>query len=97
MRQIFRPAIGLMSRLTYPQKFVVISLLFVLPLAASLTLLFGRIDSDLDFTRKELDGTAYLARCTRCFNTPSRSNSWPRSSSAATRPPSRLCWTSTPS
>ena len=60
MRQIFRPAIGLMGRLTYPQKFAVISLLFVLPLAASLIMLFGRIRNDLEFTRKELDGTAYL-------------------------------------
>jgi PAS domain S-box-containing protein len=60
MRQIFRPAIGLMSRLTYPQKFAVISLLFVLPLATSLTMLVGRIHADVEFTSAELAGTAYL-------------------------------------
>jgi hypothetical protein len=38
MRQIFRPAIGLMSRLTDPQTFAIICLLVVLPLAASLAL-----------------------------------------------------------
>jgi hypothetical protein len=39
MRQIFRPAIGLMSRHTDPQTFAAISLAFVLPLATSLALL----------------------------------------------------------
>jgi hypothetical protein len=39
MRQIFRTAIGLMSRRADPQTFAAIALLFVPPLAASLAVL----------------------------------------------------------
>ena len=60
MHHIFRPATGLMNRLTYPQKFLLISLLFLLPLAVGLTILISLLNTDMAFARKELDGTAYL-------------------------------------
>jgi PAS domain S-box-containing protein len=59
MRQ-FNPAIRLMNRLKFPQKFVLISLLFALPLALVMTLLIREINSSIDFSQKEKVGTAYL-------------------------------------
>src|SRR5205823_6219472 len=40
-RIFFHPAIALMNRLTYPQKFALISLLFALPLTLVLVLLIS--------------------------------------------------------
>jgi sigma-B regulation protein RsbU (phosphoserine phosphatase) len=57
---IFKPAIALMNRLKYPQKFFLISLLFVLPLALVMNLLISELDSRIEFTQKEIYGTAYL-------------------------------------
>jgi PAS domain S-box-containing protein len=57
---LFKPAIALMNRLKYPQKFFLISLLFVLPLALVMNLLISELDSRIEFTQKELYGTAYL-------------------------------------
>ncbi|PZO40035.1 MAG: diguanylate cyclase [Pseudanabaena frigida] len=56
----FKPAIALMNRLKYPQKFLLISLLFVLPLALVMNFLISELDSRIEFTQKELYGTAYL-------------------------------------
>ncbi len=56
----FNPAIRLMNRLKFPQKFVLISLLFALPLALVMTLLILEINSSIDFSQKEKSGTAYL-------------------------------------
>jgi PAS domain S-box-containing protein len=49
-----------MNRLTYPQKFLLISLLFLLPLVVGLTILISTLNTDIDFARKELAGTTYL-------------------------------------
>ncbi len=57
---LFKPAIALMNRLKYPQKFFLISLLFVLPLALVMNLLLSEINSRIDFTQKEIYGNAYL-------------------------------------
>ncbi len=57
---LFNPAIALMNRLKYPQKFFLISLLFVLPLALVMNLLLSELDSRIEFTQKELYGIAYL-------------------------------------
>ncbi len=57
---LFNPAIALMNRLKYPQKFFLISLLFVLPLALVISLLLSEFDSRIDFAQKELYGNAYL-------------------------------------
>ncbi len=57
---LFKPAIALMNRLKYPQKFFLISLLFVLPLALVMNLLISELDSRIEFTQKEIYGNAYL-------------------------------------
>ena len=44
MKRFFDPAITFLNRLKYPQKFTVISLLFVLPLALVMFLLISEID-----------------------------------------------------
>jgi sigma-B regulation protein RsbU (phosphoserine phosphatase) len=60
MNKIFNPAIILLNRLKYPQKFALISLLFALPLALTIGLLLLRIDANVRFTQQESAGTAYL-------------------------------------
>src|SRR4030095_2045812 len=60
MKQLFTPAIALMNRLTYPRKFVLISLLLVAPLALALTFLILSIDTGVGVARLELQGNAYL-------------------------------------
>ncbi len=57
---LFKPAIAIMNRLKYPQKFFLISLLFVLPLALVMNLLLSELNSRIEFTQKELYGNAYL-------------------------------------
>ena len=54
------PARWVMDRLTYPRKFALVSLLFVLPLAAVLYFLLAEINTRADFARTELLGTRYL-------------------------------------
>ncbi|HBE17128.1 MAG TPA: serine/threonine protein phosphatase [Cyanobacteria bacterium UBA11149] len=56
----FQPAISLMNRLKYPQKFALISCLFILPLSLVSYLLLSEIQSRINFAKKELFGTIYL-------------------------------------
>ncbi len=58
--KVFRPAIALMNRLKYPQKFSLISCVFVLPLSLLMYLLISEIQTRNDFAEKEMYGTAYL-------------------------------------
>ncbi len=60
MKKLFNPAVALMNRLKYLHKFMLISLLFVLPLALVMVLLIPSINERIDFTQKEKDGNAYL-------------------------------------
>lgn len=60
MKMLFSPAISLMNRLKYPQKFILISLLFALPLALVMILLIGEINSRIEFAQKEIYGNSYL-------------------------------------
>src|SRR6266516_5645711 len=60
MNTIWRPGIALMNRLTYPRKFALISLLFILPLALVLALLFQDMNVRIAFTQNERVGTQYL-------------------------------------
>lgn len=60
MKRLFRPAIGLMNRLKYPQKFILISLLFLLPLALVMALFALELNRNVDIAQKELDGNRYL-------------------------------------
>jgi PAS domain S-box-containing protein len=67
MSQLLSPAIALMNRLRYPQKFLLISLLFIVPLALVLALLIAEVDSKAEFAQKELAGTEYLRGVRRLF------------------------------
>jgi PAS domain S-box-containing protein len=58
--KLFNPAIALMNRLKYPQKFVLISLLFALPLALVMISLMREINYKIEFAQKEIYGNAYL-------------------------------------
>src|SRR6478672_4156699 len=60
MKSLFNPAIKLMNRLKYRQKFVLITLLLVAPLAMVLFLLLSGIDEGTTMAQSELDGTRYL-------------------------------------
>ena len=60
MEPMIQPSIALMNRLSYPQKFVLISLLFILPLGLVMSLLIGEIDSRVNFATQELHGIEYL-------------------------------------
>ncbi|HEU4322192.1 MAG TPA: response regulator [Roseiflexaceae bacterium] len=60
MTRLLAPAMRLMGRLKYPQKFALISVLFTLPLALVMALLLGEIDSKAKVARSELIGTSYL-------------------------------------
>ena len=60
MNRFFRPAVRLMNRLTYPRKFVLISVLFALPLALLLFFFIVQSANQINFGRKERYGVAYL-------------------------------------
>jgi phosphoserine phosphatase RsbU/P len=55
-----QPAIELMNRLRYPQKFLLISLVFSLPLMLITYLLMSEISSRIEFTQMEIHGNRYL-------------------------------------
>jgi len=60
MKQLFTPAVALMNRLSYPRKFVLISLLLAAPLALVIALLVRELDTRVGFAQQELAGIAYL-------------------------------------
>jgi signal transduction histidine kinase/CheY-like chemotaxis protein/HPt (histidine-containing phosphotransfer) domain-containing protein len=57
---LLAPAVALMNRLTFPRKFVLISLLFAVPLGGVIWQAIWEINQRIEFARKELQGTAYL-------------------------------------
>jgi hypothetical protein len=61
LQRLLAPGVALMNRLSYPRKFLLISLLFVLPLALVVYLLFSEIGEQIEFARKETKGIRYLA------------------------------------
>src|SRR5687768_13165882 len=60
MGKIFAPATALMGRLKYPQRFALITLLFLLPLGLVLFMYFTEVQTQVAFAEKEKQGTAYL-------------------------------------
>lgn len=58
--RLLAPAVVLMNRLTYPRKFFLISVLFVLPLGLVMYLLVSEINSSINFADKEIRGARYL-------------------------------------
>ncbi len=56
----FYPAVFLLNRLRFPQKFALISLLFALPLGLVIYFLCNSIDEQVQIARLEIDGIEYL-------------------------------------
>jgi hypothetical protein len=54
---LLSPALALVNRLKYPQQFLLISLLFILPLALVMYLLISELNERIAFTQKEVQGT----------------------------------------
>ncbi len=61
MLALFQPATRVMSRLKYPQKFLLIGLLFLLPLIVVMTQFLSKINEDIDFAAKERLGLIFNA------------------------------------
>jgi methyl-accepting chemotaxis protein len=57
---VLRPARGLMGPLKYLEKFVLISVLFVLPLGTVMYAYITDANAQIDFAKSELSGTQYL-------------------------------------
>jgi PAS domain S-box-containing protein len=60
VKSFFAPAVGLMNRLTYPRKFLLISIVFTVPLILSTVILFNKINASLDTARRQTEGLRYL-------------------------------------
>src|SRR6476646_7201350 len=60
MGSIFAPATAIMSRLKFPQRFALITFLFLLPLGYALFAFIGTINNQINFSQKEAYGTTYL-------------------------------------
>jgi len=61
MRALASPAIHLMNRLKYPQKFLLISMLFAIPLLIVLTQFLVNLEADVRFSAEERIGLEYNA------------------------------------
>jgi PAS domain S-box-containing protein len=57
---LLSPALAVINRLRYPHKFLLISLLFALPLVLVMYLLITELNERVAFTQNELNGTRYL-------------------------------------
>ncbi|MCI0417141.1 hypothetical protein L0222_30590 [bacterium] len=57
---ILAPAVAIMNRLKYPQKFALISLCFAIPLATVMFFLISEMNDRIEFSEKEIIGDAYL-------------------------------------
>ena len=64
---LIAPAVAVMNRLTYPRKFALISLLFVMPLAVVMGLLISEMNTRIGFARKEIQGIRYLRPLRQLF------------------------------
>src|SRR6266511_1914872 len=61
MTKFFFPALFLMSRLSFRQKFMLLSALFMAPLIGFVYLLSSQMALDSQIAGKEMDGNKYLA------------------------------------
>ena len=60
MLSLLRPAIALMQRLRLFPKFLLVSLVFLLPLLLVAALLMAELNKSIDVTGRERRGAAYL-------------------------------------
>ena len=61
IRGIFTPAVKIMGRLWYWQKFAVITVLFTIPVGFAFYSFIGQINASIAFTEKEISGAHYLS------------------------------------
>jgi signal transduction histidine kinase/CheY-like chemotaxis protein len=59
MKSLFKPAVRLMNRLKYPQKFLLVGLVLVIPLVVVLSQYIAQINLVIDFAAKEQLGLQY--------------------------------------
>ncbi|MBX3086725.1 MAG: response regulator [Anaerolineae bacterium] len=59
MKRLLSPAVALMNRLKYPQKFMLVGLLLILPLIVVLYQFLVQIQKDIDFADNERKGLQY--------------------------------------
>ena len=62
---LLRPAVRLMNRLRYPRKFVLIGVLFAVPLGLTLALWLTELQQRIAFAEKERAGLVYVAAVQR--------------------------------
>jgi signal transduction histidine kinase/HPt (histidine-containing phosphotransfer) domain-containing protein/ActR/RegA family two-component response regulator len=74
MARLLVPAVGLMNRLRYPQKFLLISLLFAIPLGLMMFLWLTQIGQQLAFARQERIGLRYSSGLAQVFEPLQRSH-----------------------
>jgi len=60
LKSIFAPSTAVMGRMKYLEKFLLISVLLIIPLGTVMYAYITDANSQIDFTRSELDGTRYL-------------------------------------
>jgi phosphoserine phosphatase RsbU/P len=60
VRKLWKPAIYAMNRLNYPQKFMLISFIFILPISLLMSLLFSEMQSRIQLSQQEQVGNQYL-------------------------------------
>lgn len=60
MKKIFKPAASLMKNLTYPQKFIFISLVFLLLITGLLSVIILNINQKIELSEAEIPGVEYI-------------------------------------
>jgi signal transduction histidine kinase len=61
MKSFFQPAIAIMNRLRYPQKFLLVGALLLIPTMVLLTQYLNSVNYDIEFAENESIGTQYIA------------------------------------
>jgi signal transduction histidine kinase/DNA-binding response OmpR family regulator len=73
MKRALEPAVALMSRLRYPQKFILISCLFAIPIGLMMYLWLAELRSQLAFAERERAGLEYVVALRRLIEPLDRS------------------------
>ncbi|AAK81609.1 methyl-accepting chemotaxis protein [Clostridium acetobutylicum] len=64
MKRIFYPGIRLMNKLKYSKKFLLIFMVFLVPLVAILTFLINQLNNDVTVSDKQIKGLNYINETT---------------------------------
>ena len=68
MKKIFYPGIKLMNKLKYSKKFLLILIMFLIPILAILSLFVTQLNSDVQRTNKQIKGLSYINTSTTLLN-----------------------------